>query len=262
MSPEHGAGSDFQIHACGFATVSVEWSKKRFPYPHHRIYYVTGGSALLRLTRSIVDLVPGKVYLLPAFQLVEAVCRDSLSHHYVHFNIRESGDPGVFDRCDPPLSVEAGPDTPGHFARISSGAASFGAELAARGSLMLLLAPFFAHVRPEPERDRLSPALDYIRLHFREPLRLDTLAGLVHLAPSHFSVAFKRAFGVAPSQAILRRRLENSQRLLTESPLLVKEIAFESRFESEAYFSRLFAAKVGMSPTEYRRRFASEFAYG
>ncbi len=53
----------FEIHEAKTATVDSRWSLKTFPYPHHRIYYVTDGRAFLKLKDKSIALVKDNVSL-------------------------------------------------------------------------------------------------------------------------------------------------------------------------------------------------------
>jgi two-component system response regulator YesN len=65
---------------------------------------------------------------------------------------------------------------------------------------------------------------------------------------------FRSEFGETITHYILRRRLELAAKLLLTTPLLVKEIAVRSGFQTEYYFSRAFRKAQGVSPTQYRKR--------
>jgi two-component system response regulator YesN len=48
-------------------------------------------------------------------------------------------------------------------------------------------------------------------------------------------------------------RIEESQKLLAETNLPVKEIAVRVGYLDEKYYSKLFKKATGIKPTEYRR---------
>ncbi|WP_084133468.1 helix-turn-helix domain-containing protein [Clostridium grantii] len=55
-------------------------------------------------------------------------------------------------------------------------------------------------------------------------------------------------------QYIIKKRLELAQLLLVNTSKKVKEISRETGFDNEKYFSRLFKAKMKITPSEYRHR--------
>ena len=76
----------------------------------------------------------------------------------------------------------------------------------------------------------------------------------MNISSMYFSNYFKRVFHISPKQYILNKRLMESQRLLLESRMSIKEIAFEVGFDNENYFSEFFASKVGISALKFRKR--------
>jgi AraC-like DNA-binding protein len=129
------------------------------------------------------------------------------------------------------------------------------ADMRVRGAMDLLLADFFA----EPFIDRRSlvkfaGVLHYIREHYREKIALSELAALMNISTMYFSNSFKAAFHISPKQYILNMRLTESQQLLLQTDLSIKEIAYSVGFENENYFSEFFAAKMGISALKFRNR--------
>jgi AraC-like DNA-binding protein len=129
------------------------------------------------------------------------------------------------------------------------------AYLKVQGAMDLLLSDFFG----EQGTDRhallkFEPVLRYIEEHYREPIVLDQLSALMNISTMYFSNFFKQTFHISPKQYILNRRLSESQRLLLESDLSIKEIAYAVGFENESYFSEFFSAKVGISARRFRDR--------
>jgi transcriptional regulator GlxA family with amidase domain len=86
-----------------------------------------------------------------------------------------------------------------------------------------------------------------------EVLDLRELAGSLGVSDHYFRELFKREMGVAPYQYHLAQRLERAQTLLARTAMTVREIAATLRFHDAYHFSRLFKAKTGHCPTEWRR---------
>ena len=96
--------------------------------------------------------------------------------------------------------------------------------------------------------------LKYIDEHYRENIPLSKLASIMSISSMYFSNLFKSTFNISPKQYILNKRLMESQRLLLESELSIKEIAYAVGFENENYFSEFFSSKVGISALKFRKR--------
>lgn len=79
------------------------------------------------------------------------------------------------------------------------------------------------------------------------------LAAGLGMSYSSFRRAFRRHTGLPPHQYLLRLRLHKAQTLLSRSRMPVQEIAETAGFQSAYYFSRIFKARTGMTPGEWRR---------
>lgn len=99
----------------------------------------------------------------------------------------------------------------------------------------------------------IQEAVLYVRTHFRDNISAEAVAKAVHLSPNYFSEYFKKQTGEKFSLFVLRLRVDFAANLLKITDLSVKEIAFESGFNSAAYFSNTFKEFYGMSPDRYRK---------
>ena len=104
------------------------------------------------------------------------------------------------------------------------------------------------------DRSPIQDAVLYVRTHFRENISAEAVAKTVHLSPNYFSEYFKKQTGEKFSIFVLRLRVEFAANLLRISDLSIKEVAFESGFNSAAYFSNTFKDFYGMSPEQYRKQ--------
>lgn len=98
----------------------------------------------------------------------------------------------------------------------------------------------------------MEKAKYFMRSNLDHNINFEELAQSLNLGYSYFRRIFKKHTGVSPGQYHLHLRLMRAKELLltTESP--VKEIAYNTGFESTHYFSRLFKTKMGISPSEVR----------
>ncbi|MBQ3472108.1 MAG: AraC family transcriptional regulator [Clostridia bacterium] len=115
------------------------------------------------------------------------------------------------------------------------------------------------------ERDdiirRLMPALQYINANFDDKLLSSELiaenAGMSH---AHMCRLFKSAFDISPHDYIIYKRITNSKHLLqARKDLNVQTISDMCGFNSPGYFIKVFKAKTGLTPTQYRAKNAYMF---
>ena len=94
-----------------------------------------------------------------------------------------------------------------------------------------------------------------IDMDFKDPdLDVFTLSSSLHMHRGSFSRAFHKTFDMTVRDYILMVRLKNAFDMLNSTDFSICEISEECGFRSANYFSKVFSAKVGMTPSEYRSR--------
>jgi AraC-like DNA-binding protein len=89
---------------------------------------------------------------------------------------------------------------------------------------------------------------------FAEGASLKTAAEAACMSPYHFTRLFRALFRETPHEYLTSVRLHEAKRLLRTTQTSLSDIAFEVGLQQASSFSRLFKAKYGMSPREYRYR--------
>lgn len=103
-----------------------------------------------------------------------------------------------------------------------------------------------------PPTRHLLRAKDLADARYFEPLTVRDLARAARLSPAHFSREFRRAFGEAPHQYLLTRRLERAAALLRTTDRTVADICFMVGLGSVGSFTTSFRRMFGVTPTAYR----------
>jgi PAS domain S-box-containing protein len=88
------------------------------------------------------------------------------------------------------------------------------------------------------------------------------LAETAGLSPSQFDRRFKALFGMTPREYLLRVRTDAAAHALATTDRPVGEIALDCGFYDQSSFGKLFRRRVGVTPVEYRRRYAIEASRG
>lgn len=104
---------------------------------------------------------------------------------------------------------------------------------------------------------RIDQSVDFLELHFERDIDLQTLARLAGLSPSRFSALFKARTGHSPMSYLTRLRLHRAARLLETTTQSVKSISASVGYKDQLYFSRVFRAAHGASPSDYRAQRSS-----
>lgn len=63
---------------------------------------------------------------------------------------------------------------------------------------------------------RLQRAIEYIRLHLSENVRLDNVAAAAGLSSFHFARMFKKTTGLTPHRYLMKARVKRAESLLRE----------------------------------------------
>jgi AraC-like DNA-binding protein len=85
-------------------------------------------------------------------------------------------------------------------------------------------------------------------------LDMKVLAQELGVSYSWFRSTFVAHTGLSPHQYLMEFRIVCARNLLTGTELSVKEIAKQTGFEDEHYFSRLFRQKLNLAPSQWRSR--------
>lgn len=97
----------------------------------------------------------------------------------------------------------------------------------------------------------------YINTHFAEPLRLEELAERFEISPAYLSRMFKEITGFSLIEYINLVRVQEAQRLLTDTKMKVIAIAEQVGFGSLVQFGRVFRQITKTTPLRYRQSAAT-----
>ena len=106
-----------------------------------------------------------------------------------------------------------------------------------------------------PPTRHLLRAKDLVDARYFDPLVVADLARAAGLSSAQFSREFRRAFGEAPHQYLLTRRLERAAALLRNTDRTVTEICFAVGLVSVGSFTTSFRRIYGVAPLAYRASF-------
>ncbi|GAA1015283.1 AraC family transcriptional regulator [Streptomyces thermogriseus] len=136
-----------------------------------------------------------------------------------------------------------------------------GDELEAAGRLVLVGERLRDHLRRRTgraaARPRRDPALaralrELLDERVVQGLSLEEAARLLHAHPTHLVRAFSTAYGIAPHQYLMSRRVGRARRLLLRGRT-PSEVAAATGFYDQAHLTRHFKKLVGVTPGRYAR---------
>ncbi|WP_426338617.1 AraC family transcriptional regulator N-terminal domain-containing protein [Pseudoduganella sp. S-14] len=95
---------------------------------------------------------------------------------------------------------------------------------------------------------RIARALDWLRVHYAQPLRLDELAAHVKMSTSNLHLHFRQLTAMSPLQYQKWLRLNEARRLMLNEDLDAASAAFRVGYESPSQFSREYSRLFGAPP--------------
>jgi AraC family transcriptional regulator len=101
---------------------------------------------------------------------------------------------------------------------------------------------------------RLQRVLALIEERLADPMPVHDLAAAVGMSPYHFARMFKQSTGQPPHHYITWQRMDRAKELLARSPFPLAEIAARVGYRTQAHFTGVFHARVGITPRAYRLR--------
>ncbi|WP_426449449.1 helix-turn-helix domain-containing protein [Paenibacillus sp. S-38] len=104
------------------------------------------------------------------------------------------------------------------------------------------------------DRGIIRQTLAYLTAHYMEPCSAGDMADRFHMSQAYFSKLFKRETGETFSGCLTRLRMEQAERLLAGSDLLISEVAAGVGYDDPNYFASVFRETHGVTPTEFRRQ--------
>lgn len=103
------------------------------------------------------------------------------------------------------------------------------------------------------KKGNIAEIILYVYQNFREDIKLELLAERFHLSVPHISSSFKAFMGEHFHRYLERIRISHACAQLISSDEPVTTICYEVGFTSYATFSRVFQARLQMSPTAFRK---------
>lgn len=105
----------------------------------------------------------------------------------------------------------------------------------------------------EKARKPIAEAVYFIRRHYAEPISEEDVARASNVSVTYLSRLFREELNIGFNEYLTQIRLEESEKLLADTTMSIKEIAAAVGYADEKYYSKLFKRTTGIKPTEYRK---------
>lgn len=110
----------------------------------------------------------------------------------------------------------------------------------------------------DSQMNRIARAVRWLREHYAQPLRVETLAQEVHMSVSSLHHHFKLVTAMSPVQYQKQLRLQEARRLIFAADIAVAAAAQAVGYESASQFSREYARVFGEAPLRDKRRWLQD----
>lgn len=97
-------------------------------------------------------------------------------------------------------------------------------------------------------------AADYIGNNLDKKLGIGELCSVIGCSKSTLINGFKKRYGTTVNSFTTEMRLKRAEAMLLDGKRSVAEISAECGFSDQSYFSKVFSAKYGTPPSEFRAK--------
>jgi transcriptional regulator GlxA family with amidase domain len=110
-----------------------------------------------------------------------------------------------------------------------------------------------------PDEDSLvARVLKYVTDHISDPLTIEEIADAVGVSRRTFSRAFAKHAHVTPSVFVDQVRIDFARKLLEETDVPLKTVAFRCGFQNATQMRMIFSRQLSTTPKLYRERFRAD----
>ncbi len=103
--------------------------------------------------------------------------------------------------------------------------------------------------------DKEELLIQYLAEHYKEGKLTQTdLSAVIGITPLEISKIIKNKFELSFNQYLNLLRIEEAKRLLIQSDKQIKEIVWDTGYQSEQHFLRVFKSTTGTTPSLFRER--------
>ncbi|MGH8285117.1 MAG: GlxA family transcriptional regulator, partial [Steroidobacteraceae bacterium] len=115
---------------------------------------------------------------------------------------------------------------------------------------------FSRYLEAQQRDDRFGRLELWMLEHLDADLSVERLASRANLSPRHFAREFAAQVGATPAAYVMRVRVEEARRRIEDGATQLKDVARQCGFGDEQRLRRAFRRTLGVTPQDYRARFA------
>ncbi len=230
----------------------------------YQLIYVKSGEIVIHEQDEDVALTDGTICLFrPKEAQIYNTYKKPTTFFWIHFSGREAEQMlGFFEKRAYYIGAFPEFEYYCHGSSSNEGITKKYIDLLYEGRLIALIARIAERVHSDGKsaRDMLKirPALDAMRSDRQPKYSNEELSALCGISKYYFLKIFKNVMGVTPQQYYVTLTVDKGRYLLTNTSYNIGEISTLCGIEDSFYFSRIFKKHVGLSPKNYREKFAGK----
>lgn len=237
--------------------VTNRWACLEKSYQFTRLYYICSGSAILSSNGQTITMEPGNMYLLPTNLPVAYRCPEQMELLFFHVTLST---PEGFDMlslvpkiCQLPCNAEFLEQLK-QYCKAEDYAQLLKFKTLVTQSVADCLLAENLHFPVKPYSPEVLQAMAYMQNNLTLQLSGEQIARAIFTSPSRLYKRFKTETGISLGAYQDNLIFYRATLLLAERQLSLKEISQQLGFCDQYYFSRRFKAKMGTTPSRYRKQ--------
>lgn len=251
----------FYLICAGHFFCSKNYCVKRNNYNSYLLMYVKAGSGTIHYDSKVFTVNENEVVILNCYK-PHAYSSNNWETYWIHFdgNVSDKFFNLLYERLGCVISLKNSLIIPQYLSLIIEDLKSEKLANEPRISCyiqqmlteLLLISSFTNDDGIKRNDSTILNAINYIQINYKNKITLEELSSSVNMSPFYFSRLFKKETGYSPYEYIIITRINEAKKLLKNSNLLIKEIAFMIGFNSESNFVTCFKSHTNLSPKEFR----------
>lgn len=126
------------------------------------------------------------------------------------------------------------------------------------GNILALVSKYHTADINFETKDTKSPhinrIIDYMNTHIDSRITLDIIEKNLYISKKTINDLFKKNFNMTPSAYLSKLRIQNAIFLLAKSNYSIAKISTLCGFSTNFYFSKIFKANTGYTPSEFKKQ--------
>lgn len=256
---------DAMIYTCGFENCEPGHSYGPVLRHGYLIHYILGGTGIYKARGKLFRLKEGDAFLICPGELIYYEADKKTPWTYTWIGMQGIKIKGYLERTSliEDLVCHYGQDDQMrlcHEKMFEADKLPQNRDLIMNSIMyeyLFLLARKFpkTHVTTEKKKsDYVEKALNYIESYYSDPITIQDIADYLNINRSYLHRIFKAFTGFSVQNYLLDYRIRQACILLKDSTHSIRTIANSVSYADPLYFSRIFRQKMGISPSEYRKK--------